>query len=71
MQLISSFSSWVKRFLSRFTGTRTDEYLQGYLNWFAYLFRIKRQDEKYPKNERLPRHLLLTDAKLTRNCREN
>ncbi len=50
---------------------RTDEHLQGYLNWFAYLFRIKRQDEKHPKNERLPRHLLLTDAKLTRNCREN
>jgi len=71
MQLINSFSSWVKRFLSRFTGMRTDEYLQNYLNWFAYLFRIKRQDEKYPKNERLLRHLLLTDAKLTRNYREN
>lgn len=69
MLLINSFSSWVKRFLSRFTGMRTDEFLQDYLNWFAYLFRVKKQDEEYPKNERLLRHLLLADAEFTRRGR--
>ena len=27
--------------------------LQSYLNWFVYLFQIKRDDEKYPKVERV------------------
>lgn len=42
------------------------ENLQSYLNWFVYLFRIKRDDEKYPKVERVIRHLLLTDAQYVR-----
>lgn len=69
MLLVNSFSAWVKRFLDRFTGMRTDEFLQDYLNWFVYIFRVKKQGEKYPKNERLLRHLLLTDAEYTRRGR--
>ena len=69
MLLINSFSSWVKRFLSRFTGMRTDEYLQDYLNWFVYVFRVKKSAEEYPKNERILRHLLLADAEYTRRGR--
>jgi hypothetical protein len=44
MLMINSFSSWAKRYLDRFTGMRT-KYLQDYLNWFAYVFRVKEQDE--------------------------
>lgn len=65
MVLINSFSSWVKRYLSRFTGMDTS-YLQDYLNWFVYLFRCKKQDETWPRDERIIRHLLLSDAVITR-----
>jgi transposase-like protein len=66
MLMINSFSSWAKRYLDRFTGMRT-KYLQDYLNWFAYVFRVKEQDEKWPKTERLLRHLLLS----TENCKRS
>jgi hypothetical protein len=66
MLMINSFSSWVKRYLDRFTGMRT-KYLQDYLNWFAYVFRVKEQDEKWPKTERLLRHLLLSKEKCRRS----
>ncbi len=65
MLLINSFCSWVQRYLSRFVGMDT-EYLQDYLNWFVYLFRCKRQDEKWPKDERVIRHVLLADVTLRR-----
>lgn len=66
MLLINSFSAWVKRYLDRFTGMDT-EYLQDYLNWFVYLFRCKRQDEKWPKVGRIIRHVLLADGAVTRS----
>lgn len=65
MALINSFSSWVKRYLGRFTGMRM-ACLQEYLNWFVYVFRVKEQDEKWPKDERIVRHLLLSKRKSTR-----
>ena len=71
MAMINNFSAWVKRFLCRFSGMRTDEYLQDYLNWFAYIFKVKKQSEIYPKDERLMRHLLLSEVKYTRRNREN
>ena len=66
MLLINSFSSWVQRYLERFTGMNT-EYLQDYLNWFVYIFRCKQQNEKWPRNERILRHVLLSDVTLKRN----
>lgn len=65
MVLVNSFSSWIKRYLSRFIGMDTS-YLQDYLNWFVYLFRCKKQSETWPRDERIIRHLLLSDAVITR-----
>ena len=65
MALINNLCSWLKRYLYRFIGMKLD-YLQLYLDWFAYLFRVKKQDEKWPKNKRVLRHLILSDAEFTR-----
>ena len=65
MLLINSFSSWVQRYLSRFTGMDT-EYLQDYLNWFVYLFSCKQQNEIWPRDKRILRHLLLNNGTLKR-----
>ena len=65
MQLINNMCGWLQRFLYKVMGMRMEN-LQSYLNWFVYLFRIKRDDEKYPKVERVIRHLLLTDAQYVR-----
>lgn len=61
MALINNLYSWLKRYLYRFIGMNLD-YLQYYLDWFAYLFTVKKQDEKWPKNERILRHLILSDS---------
>ena len=35
---------------------------QSYSNWFVYLFRVHRAEEKWPKTAKVVRHLLMTDA---------
>lgn len=65
MNLINSFCSWLQRYLYKFLGMKKEN-LQSYLNWYVYLYRIKQQNEKYPKIERLIRHLLLHNGKFTR-----
>ena len=65
MSLINSYSSWIKRYLYRFIGMKMKN-LQSYLNWFVYLFRVKKDDEKYPMVERVIRHLLLDEGRFTR-----
>ena len=62
MALVNRLCSWIKRYLWRFTGMSPSN-LQSYLNLYVYLFRVKRDDEKWPKLERVVRHLLLTDAR--------
>ena len=62
MQMINNYNSWIKRFLLRYPGMKKAN-LQSYLNWFAYLFRVKRDEDKWPKTERVIRHLLITDAR--------
>ena len=62
MLLINSLCSWIKRFIYRYVGMKTKN-LQRYLNWFVYLFKVKQAHEKWPKNERILRHLLLDDSK--------
>lgn len=37
--------------------------LQEYLDWYVYLFRVRRDDERWPKTARVLRHLMLTDAR--------
>ncbi len=45
--------------------------LQSYLNWFIYLQRCKRDDEIWPKNTRILRHLLLERVRFTRKHGKN
>jgi len=56
MALINNLCSWLKRYLFRFIGMDLDN-LQSYLNWFVYLFRVKGNTDKWPKLERIMRHL--------------
>lgn len=62
MGLVNNLCSWIKRYLWRFTGMDPDN-LQSYLNLYVYLFRVKRDDERWPKIARVVRHLLMTDAR--------
>ena len=65
MNLINSLSSWIKRYLYRFSGMKMKN-VQSYLNWFVYLFRVKKDDDKYPIIERIIRHLLLDEGQFKR-----
>jgi transposase-like protein len=65
MELVNSLCSWIKRYLWRFPGMKPKN-LQSYLNWFVYLFRLRRDNEKWPKVERVVRHLMMTDARYRR-----
>ena len=62
MALVNNLCSWLKRYLWRFTGMDPDK-LQSYLNVYVYLFRVKRDDERWPKIARVVRHLFATDAR--------
>ena len=61
MEMINNLCSWLKRFLWRFPGMKAQN-LQSYLNWYVYLFRVTRDKERWPKVERVVRHLMLADA---------
>ena len=65
MALINNMCSWLKRYIYRFIGMRMDN-LQSYLNWFVYLFRVKGAADRWPKMERILRHLVLTDIQYKR-----
>lgn len=61
MAMVNNLCSWVKRYLWRFTGMDPAN-LQSYLNWYVYLFRVNQARERWPKLERVMRHLMVTDA---------
>lgn len=61
MEMANSLSSWLKRYLWRFTGM-DPENLQSYLDWFVYLFRVHQAEDRWPKTARVVRHLLMSDA---------
>lgn len=65
MVLINNMCSWLKSYIYRFTSMRVEN-LQSYLNWFIYLQRVKKQQDKWEKSSRIMRHLLLDDSKYTR-----
>ena len=65
MALINNMCSWLKRYLFRFIGMKIEN-LQSYLNWFIYLFRVKGNTDRWPKNDRILRHLVLTDVQYKR-----
>ena len=62
MALVNNLCSWIKRYLWRFTGMDPKN-LQSYLNLYVYLFRVKRDGERWPEIARVVRHLLMTDAR--------
>lgn len=62
MELVNSLCAWLKRYLWRFTGMAPAN-LQSYLNLYVYLFRVKRDDGRWPKIARVVRHLMMTDAR--------
>ena len=66
MALINNMCGWLKRYIWHFIGMNIAN-LQSYLNWFIYLQRCKRDDEKWPKSVRILRHLLLSHVRYTRN----
>ena len=61
MKLVNNLCSWLRRYLFRFPGMKKDN-LQSYLNWFVYLFRVRRDEEKWPKTARVLRHLLISNS---------
>lgn len=65
MALINNLCSWIKRYIYRFVGMRKEN-LQSYLNWFVYLLRVKNSTNKWPKLERILRHLILNEGTFTR-----
>ena len=60
--MVNNLCSWIKRYLWRFTGMGM-KYLQSYLNWYVYLFRVKQASERWPETARVVRHLLMADAR--------
>lgn len=65
MELINNMCSWLKRYIWRFTSMKVEN-LQSYLNWFVYLQKVKKQQDKWGKSSRIMRHLLLNESKYTR-----
>lgn len=61
MALINNPCAWLKRYLYRFIGMKIT-YLQEYLNWFVYLYRVKKAEEKWPEVQKILRHLILTET---------
>ncbi len=66
--MVNNLCSWVKRCLWRFTGMEM-RYLQSYLNWYVYLFRVKQSRERWPETARVVRHILMAEARYRRSKR--
>lgn len=62
MALVNNLCSWIKRYLWRFAGMDPAN-LQSYLSLYVYLFRVKRDDGRWPGIARVVRHLLMTGAR--------
>jgi transposase-like protein len=61
MAMVNNLCSWLRRYLFRFPGMKMVN-LQSYLNWFVYLFRVKRDNGRWPRIARVIRHLLMSEA---------
>ena len=61
MAMVNNLCSWIRRYLRGYVGMDL-RYLQSYLNWYAYPFRVKQAEERWPKVERVLRHLVMADA---------
>ena len=61
MELVNNLCPWLRRCLFRFPGMEKGN-LQSCLNWFVYLFRVRRDEGKWSKAARVLRHLLMSDS---------
>lgn len=59
--LVNNLCSRLKRYLWRFTGMDPGN-LQLYLDWYVHLFRVNQAKERWPKVERVLRHLVMAEA---------
>ena len=62
MKMANSLCAWIRRYVEGYVGMKPAN-LQEYLDWYVYLFRVRRDDERWPKTARVLRHLMLTDAR--------
>lgn len=61
MALVNHLCSWIRRYVERFACMKSEN-LQAYLDWFVYLHRVHRDEEKWPVEERVVRHLALANS---------
>jgi len=65
MKLVNHLCSWIRRYVERFACMKSEN-LQSYLDWFIYLHRVHRDEEKWPVEERVVRHLALSNGNYLR-----
>lgn len=61
MRLVNHLCAWIRRYVDRFACMKSDN-LQAYLDWFIYLHRVHRDADTWPVEERVVRHLALSDG---------
>lgn len=61
MALVNHLCSWIRRYVERFACMKSEN-LQAYLDWFVYLHRVHRDEGKWPVEERVVRHLALSNS---------
>ncbi len=61
MALVNHLWSWIHRYVERFACMRSEN-LQAYLDWFVYPHRAHRDEKKWPVEERVVRHLALSNG---------
>lgn len=61
MALVNHLCSWIRRYVERFACMRSEN-LQAYPDWFVYLHRVHRDEERWPVEERVVRHLALSNV---------
>ena len=59
MALVNHLCSWIRRYVERFACMKSEN-LQAYLDWFVYLHRVHRDEDRWPVEERVVRHLALS-----------
>jgi hypothetical protein len=61
MALVNHLRSWIRRYVERFARMRSEN-LQAHLDWFVCLHRVHRDEKRWPAEERVVRHLALSNG---------
>lgn len=61
MAMVNNPCSWIRRYPRGYVGMDL-KYLQSCPSWYAYLFRVKQAEERWPKVEGVLRHPFMADA---------